>query len=203
MKNLHQIIVTVIIVFVCLGTILPITGAEKPATKPAPKAETAIAPAKPETWDTAIAKVKKDQDALAEVLIAVANDEKRSDEDRRKAIYGLGEIRNKQSLAFLMNNVSLRILMDRMRGAEDFVKLTPCQYMLRKGDWNTAKAILDGLWGKDKTKKDLLLLGSALKRILGSKKLVLVAIDTMTSYRPPQEDNNKNVTFIRTYLAEE
>ena len=149
MKKTHKIIAILVIgAGVCTAMVLPLTGDEKPAPKAkesTPRAEAIIAPAKPETWDTAIAKVKKNQDAIAEILIAVAKDEKRSDEDRRKAIYGLGDLRTKDSLEFLIANVSHKIPMP-FGGESRILKDTPCRYMLWKGDWNTAKAIMRRSW---------------------------------------------------------
>ena len=162
-----------------------------------------IDPVRPDTWDDAATRLTQDREALVEALIAAAKNEKRSNDKRRKAIFLLGDIRNKRSFDFLIEHVSMKIPMTSYLGDADRLKETPGMYVFWQGDWDAAKAIMDSLWGLEKPKKDMLHLGFALKRILRTKKFALAAIDSLTGTRGHRKKNNKNLTFIKTYLTEE
>jgi hypothetical protein len=164
-----------------------------------PTSTTVDAP-RPETWDTEIERIEKETAKIAEEAIRVAKDRKQPAEIRRKAVFTLGKLKTKKSLAFLVDNISLHVPMETIKGDEDTMKETPCMYVLWKGDWNTAKAVLDGLWAKDKTKTELLFFTEILKRILGER-LAVAAVDDAL-FRTRDTQHKKNLTAIKTFLPE-
>ena len=127
-------------------------------------AQTEIHDARPDTREAGIKRANENLSKIAETLIAVVEDEKRTAEEKRKAILLLGKIRDKQSLDFLISNVSMHIPKMKLLGGEALLE-TPCMYALYTGDWNTAKAVLDSL-EKPKSKEDLLRLSAVLESAL-------------------------------------
>jgi hypothetical protein len=88
---------------------------------------------------------------MASGLTAVAQDVKRPDEDRRKAILALGQIHVKESRDFLVKNIKLRIPLRRVGTTEERLLVTPCRYALTEyfdakgSDWNAVPTIFQQL----------------------------------------------------------
>jgi len=165
------------------------------------RAPAAIDLAKPDTWEADVARIKRDQDEIAKALISAIKDKERPIEERRKAVFLLGEVHSKESIDFLIQEVSLRLPMRVVFGDEDSVKETPCFYVLaHKGDWNTARAILYAV-NVPKPPRDLLHLATVLETLL-RKVVAVAAVDQMIE----QETRShtvwwKNLTVIRTHVT--
>lgn len=163
-------------------------------------------PARPETWEPAIAALRKREDRLAEALIAVAEDEKRTADDRRKAIAVLGDLRNARALDFLVAHVALELPLPPGEEKEDRLHRTPCAYALAEGrDWRAAQAIVCGLYEKRLAPRDLMLLAHVLERILG-KDLAVAAVDYRLLQLPASSAHgleHKCLTGLKTYLEHE
>jgi hypothetical protein len=103
--------------------------------------------AKPETWDGSVSEAKDNLNRLANDLILVAKDQKRTSEDRVKAIGLLGRIGNMASLDFLVANSSLFLPLGSGSSREGQLKHTPCLYAIYKcgEDWAAAQAFLRAL----------------------------------------------------------
>ncbi len=167
------------------------SAASKPAERPA------IDAAKPDTWEANINHVTNKLDQIAKALIAVAKDEKRPNEERRKAILLLGKIRNKESLDFLISNVSLRIPVFH---SFELPLETPYRYALCKRDWNIAKAVLDSLKKKPKSKTDLLHLSSVLRATLTKERAIAIVDVELRKLRISENVYKKNLKIVRVYL---
>ncbi len=163
----------------------------------------AIDPARPDTWAAAVAALVRQEYALTDGLITVAKDEKRTPEDRRKAVFTLSALRNRHSLEFLIENVSLKLPMPNNGGQEDPLKEAPCAYVLAEGaDWGTAQAIILCDDDRTRTPRDLMLLAHALELILGKDLAIAAVSDTLQHRVPPIGSWRKNLTGIKTYLQQ-
>jgi len=89
--------------------------------------------------------------------MAVAKDEKRSNDDRRKAVLLLGKIGSPECLEFLIANVTMRVMVAEIAHDRDMDLLNPCKYALSDGDWNVPRAIVQSLH-KPKTKQEMIYL---------------------------------------------
>lgn len=100
---------------------------------------------KPDTWDQAVLEANDHVSRVARALILVAKDEKRTAEDRAKAIGLLGKIGNKESLDFLVSNTSLELSLRVGGGHVESMKRTPCLYAIFMSgrNWAVAQAILE------------------------------------------------------------
>ena len=130
------------------------SGLTVPASQPSPAG---MDPADPKTWEPAIDQCKAALSPIAKALMAIAKDEKRSNDDRRQAVLLLGKIGSPESLEFLIGNVTMIIPMRNTIGPEDMLKETACVYALGEGgvgDWNVPKAIIQSL-RKPKTQEEL------------------------------------------------
>jgi len=166
-----------------------------------PRAPAAIDLAKPETWEAGVARIKQDQEEIAKALISVAKDKERPIEERREAVFLLGEVHSKESIDFLIQEVSLRLPMRILSGDGDFVKETPCFYALAfKGDWNTARAILYAV-NVPKPPRDLLHLYKVLETLLGEDVAVAAVDQTIKQEAQSQSVWRENLTVIRAHLT--
>ncbi len=158
-----------------------------------------IDPANPDTWEASVAAARRNLDSVVNALISIAKDEKRSDEDRRNAIFLLGGMETKESLAFLIDNIGLYLPLRWVKGDEDMLKGKPCQYaMFMGGSWKTAQAIMTSL-DKEKSKPELGRLGFILRTKLGSKFARAVIDEELSRYLTPQR--KKNLEVIRPYAV--
>jgi len=147
---------------------------------------------KPASWSETVA---RSNDQLAEqtkLLIGVAKDVKRPDSERREAIYALAKIGNRESLEYLVSNLTLKLEVGIITGDEDRLKATACVYALRefaKDNWNVAAVIFASL---DGSRSDLQLGYSAsiLKRILGKKAATALIDANLTADLKPNHKSN-------------
>lgn len=178
-----------------------------------------VDPSRPETWEAAVAEVKKQENAVVKALVSVAKDEKRDWEERRKAIFALSGLRTRRSLDYLIANVSLRLPGAMRVTAADLAKELPCKYVLsercdwgteddmhgfppeKRTDWGTAQAIIYGLDDGVRTPSDLMYLSRDLELILG-RELATAAVDLTLKQWVPAGDCpwRRNLTAIHTYL---
>ena len=130
----------------------------------------------PETWEAAVNGAQQHLREVSGALISVAKDEKRSDDDRRTAIFVLGTIDNKESLDFLIENITLVLPIDIGDTEEDRLKMTPCRYALMMGgSWKAGQAVMASL-DAPKSKHERLLLATVLSMCL-TKNVALAAVD--------------------------
>ncbi len=176
-----------------------VSAAALPAINDKDKAK--IDTANPKTWEAAI---EGAQDHIREVsasLISVAKDETRSNDDRRKAIFLLGRIENKESLNFLIENITLYLQMEIVKGDDDTLKETPCAYALRKTrNWKVAQAVFASL-EVPKSKRERIHFAGVLRATLG-KNLGLAAIEEQLhrTPRPITAQRRENLEAICEYL---
>ncbi len=97
-------------------------------------------------WESDARRQMMAHDDLAEKLIAIAEDRKRSHHERRQAILMLGRMGNESSLEYLVANLHVKIpLLLSSGGDGDRILETPCVYALAgfdaRGDrnWNAAR----------------------------------------------------------------
>jgi len=165
-----------------------------------PSTPTAIDPSKPKSWEGAIDKLNDGVRVATQSLSSVAKDKSRTDEERRQAILLLGKVGSKESLEFLVANVSIRIPVPIILGDEDALRETPCLYALtvnHRGNWNAAKVVFDSL-DSQKTKDDLMHLAVVLRRILGPNLSQRIVEDELT--KGPKPERRKNLESIRESL---
>jgi len=155
--------------------------------------------AKPDTWEARVKRANEDIAQIARSLISVAKDKKRPVEERRKAILLLGSVRNKESIEFLIANVSLRLPMRRILGDRDAMLETPCTFVLHQGGWNTAKAVLDSL-AKPRPNADLLRIYGVFKRNLTRKRAIAIVDVELEKLVGSENIYKKNLKTIKTYL---
>ncbi|MDK1031493.1 MAG: hypothetical protein QGD94_05765 [Planctomycetia bacterium] len=194
MKVLSIILVSCFVVgaFAFIG--VGLAAQEKPA------AAKALDPAKPDTWEASVNDARRELGKIAKALIAVAKDEGRSNDDRRKAIFLLGKMGNKESIDFLIANVSLRIPMVFRLTEEAQAKETPCMYVLQKArNWNVAKAILESL-KVQRPQLDLAYLSLALDRIL-TRRVAIAAVE-QRSLQTRNRIWKENLATLKTFLSQ-
>lgn len=202
-----------------LAAVLGAFLAYSAATAEQTAAPAAFDPARPETWDAAVAQIKAQEDDLVRSLIAVAKDHKRDTATRRQAVLTLSNMRNRRSLEFMIANVALPLMGGIAISPGDLAKETPCLYVLshdrdwdmgtsdrgplsgKRTDWNSAQAILFALRNDPRTPNDLMLFAHALEIILGPD-LAVAAVDDTLKQRARNENTvwRKNLTGIKTYL---
>ncbi len=154
--------------------------------------------AKPDAWEAAINRPRKDLSKIAEAFISVGNDQERPPDVRRKAVLLLGKIRDKRSLDFLISNVSMHIPKMKLLGAEALLE-TPCMYALYTGDWNTAKAVLDSL-EKPKSKEDLLRLSAVLESTLTRDHAQAIVDVELAKLISVVNTRKENLKIIKDYM---
>jgi hypothetical protein len=155
---------------------------------------------KPDSWEAVINHARNNLSNLAKILISVAEDKERSNEERRKAIFILGKVGNKESIDFLITYISLRLPMERIKGDEDMLKETPSKYALSEfsvGNWNVAVAILAAL-DTPRPQTDLMNYAFFLKRILGGKSALMLTTHELENN--PETTRRKNLEAIKDLL---
>lgn len=160
----------------------------------------------PQTWEPAVTHAQRNRDGITRILISIAKDEARSDEDRRKGIFLLGEIDSSLSLDFLVENIiAIYLPLKDISGDEDHMKGTPCQYVLSKMDnWKVAQAILSSL-DVPKSKHERIFLTSVFKTRLGKNVAVAVVEEHLFRKVMPKEvasQCKENLEAIRTSLLQ-
>lgn len=153
-----------------------------------------IDPTRPETWQGAVERVRREKDTLVNALVALAKDDKSDTAARQKAVLHLADLRTARALDFLIGNVSLGMQGGIRVSAEDQAKAFPCKYVLseyrpwgvgmdsqgfpprKRTDWGSAQAILLRVRGRPAESTDLMYLASALEIILG-RDLAVSAVD--------------------------
>jgi hypothetical protein len=176
-----------------------VSAAALPAINNKDKAK--IDTANPKTWEAAIEGAQDHIREVSAALISVAKDETRSNDDRRKAIFILGRIENKESLNFLIENVLLHIQMGQIEGDDDYLKQTPCSYALwSTRSWKVAQAVFASL-EVPKSKWERVHFAGVLGSTLG-KNLALAAIEEQLhrTPRPITAQRRENLEAIRDYL---
>ncbi len=159
-----------------------------------------IDPADPASWKAGVAAASRNLDSVVNALVSIAKDEKRSDEDRRNAIFLLGDIETKESLSFLIDNIGLNLRLRLESGDEDRLKGKPCQYaMFMGGSWKTAQAIMASLDGA-KSKPEIRRLGLVLRALLGKRFARAVVDAELSQVRYPTPQRKKNLEGVRPYL---
>jgi hypothetical protein len=165
--------------------------------------ESLIDIANPKTWEAAIDNAQGHIREVSAALISVAKDETRSNDDRRKAIFLLGRIEDKESLNFLVENMALYLQMEIVKGDDDTLKETPCAYALRKTrSWKVAQAVFASL-EVTKSKRERVHFAGVLRATLGQN-LALAAIEEQLhrTPRPITAQRRENLEAIREYLLE-
>ena len=155
----------------------------------------------PKTWEAAITGAQDHIREISAALISVAKDETRSNDDRRKAIFLLGRIENKESLNFLIENVALHVQMETIKGDDDELKETPCAYALwSTRSWKVAQAVFTSLEAP-KSKRERIHLAGVLGSTLGNN-LTLASIEEQLhrTPRPITTQRKENLEAIREYL---
>jgi len=166
-----------------------------------PLAKPFVDTSNPETWETAITDAQHHLCKISAALISVAKDETRSNDDRRKAIFLLGRIDNKESLNFLIENVALYVQMETIKGDDDTLKETPCAYALwSTRSWKVVQAVFGSL-EVSKSKRERINLAGVLGSTLGNN-LILAAIEEQLhrTPRPITAQRKENLEAIRAYL---
>ena len=123
----------IVIASVCLTCAVGVIHGLQPSAGPGLPERVLLAKDEPATWEPAIRKAQGDLDAIGNILMDVALDKERGDEDRRNAIALIGKIGSDKCLDFLVANVSLAIPL-KCFGGGDFTRATPCTYALCFGD---------------------------------------------------------------------
>ena len=183
---------------VCRAESAPADNSKKTVT-PAADEIGRIDPADPASWEASVAAARRNLDSVVDALISIGKDEKRSDEDRRNAIFLLGAMETKESLAFLIDNIGLSLQLDLETGDEDRIKGKPCQYALHMGSWKTAEAILASL---DEPKSaGLGRLGVVLRSKLRSRFARAVIDEELSKARVLTPQRRKNLEAIRPYAV--
>ncbi len=184
------------ILLVCLSMwAIGVCGAGSASDSPLEKPVIDIA--KSDTWEASVKLANDNMGKIAAALIAVAKDEKRPVEERRRAILLLGRIGNRESLGFLIGNVSLRLPINIGSGDEDRLKKTPCLHALCGGDWRAAQAILASL-DEPRSETDLMYLAYPLERIL-FRDVALAAVERQLLQKP-NEVRKKNLQILKKFL---
>jgi len=159
--------------------------------------------ADPASWEARVGAARRNLDNVVDGLILIAKDKERSDEDRRNAIFLLGAMETKESLAFLIDNVGLDLpLRDRFEEI-DMLKGMPCEHALCTGEsWKTAQAVLASL-DEPKSNPELGRLGSVLQTRLGSRFARAVIDEELSKARFLTPQRRKNLEVIRPYAVQE
>jgi len=176
-----------------------VSAAALPAINDKDKAK--IDTTNPKTWEAAITGAQDHIHVVLAALISIAKDETRSNDERRKAIFILGRIDNKESLNFLIENVALRVQMEKIKGDDDMLKETPCAYALRSTrSWKVAQAVFASL-DVSKSNREHNRLAGVLISTLGNN-LALTAIEEQLhrTPRPITAQRRENLEAIRKYL---
>ncbi len=184
---------------VCRAESAPADNSKKTVT-PAADEIGRIDPADPASWEASVAAARRNLDNLVDGLISIGKDEKRSDEDRRNAIFLLGAMETKESLAFLIDNIGLDLQLDMEVGDGDRLKGKPCQYaMFMGGSWKTAQAIWASL---DEPKSaGLGRLGMVLGSKLGRRFARAMIDEELSKARFLTPQRRKNLEVVRRYVA--
>lgn len=155
----------------------------------------------PKTWEAAITGAQDHIHEVSAALISVAKDEILSNDDRRKAIFLLGRIDNKESLNFLIENVALYVQMGDITGDDDMLKETPCAYALwSTRSWKVAQAVFASL-EVPKSKREQIHLAYVLGSTLGNN-LALTAIEEQLhrTPRPITAQRRENLEALKVNL---
>jgi hypothetical protein len=152
---------------------------------------------KPDTWKAAVVKAQGDLDQIGLELMTIAKDDKAPREDRRLAVTLLGELGTRPSLEFLVDNVTLALPLEARRGDEDYARGFPCMYALRTTGWGGAEAIMKSL-GRTRSGEELMLLTTAIRRILGPSLAMAVVDDAISNTR--DAIRTRNLTAMKTHL---
>lgn len=142
----------------------------------------------PEIWDKALGAVREKQSEFVRKLIEIAKDPDRKDKDRDRAVLLLGKIMDPQCIEFFVANIAMEL--PPISGAIfDDARERPCYYVLglaeNRGNWNTAKAILESL-SKQKSDKEMVYLVTIYQQILESNH-ALALVDLELGKRPDPE----------------
>ncbi len=139
-------------------------GGAAPAPRPAVSTPI-LDPKAPRSWAPRVKERKDRLAVIARKLIDVATNERRSDEDRRKAIFALAEIDCPESIDYLLKAVALKI--PPARRTDDRHEDFPCRAALRANkNWNVVRAILDDI-DNPKLKAELEGYAAVLEGVLG------------------------------------
>jgi len=131
--------------------------------------------------------------------MAVAKDEKVAGETRRKAVFLVGSIGTPDALAFLAENIALKIPLGATEEdpGSGFMQ-TPCLYTIRSKGWAGGQAIMHSL-KKTRSSRELMYLSSALQACLGERLARAAVDDALIQTR--ESVRTKNLTAIKTYLG--
>lgn len=155
----------------------------------------------PDTWNATVSEAHNKQRAIAAELINIAGDETESDESRREAIFQLGKVGNRTALEFLVKNVALHLPLERVKGDDDDLKGTPCQYTLVfSGNWRVAQLVIESM-DAPKSKFERIYLAFVLESCLG-KSVAKRVVEEHISRGPYKEtaQRTENLKAIKTIL---
>jgi hypothetical protein len=166
--NLVTVLACVALAALALGA-----GAAPPGDGAAPPLD----PKQPDSWQASVNRARENLGQVTRALIAVARDPARPDGDRRKAIFALGKVGDREALEFLVANIGLQLPVGRVVGDEDRLQETPCYYVLSQAgrawkdkDLNVLGVILDAL-DRPRTETELVYYAEVLRGLLATEKV--------------------------------
>jgi hypothetical protein len=155
---------------------------------------------RPDTWEAVVRNDMLELDRIADKLISVAQDTKRADGDRRRAILLLGEIETPRSTRFLVANIPLVLPIDVMIHDTDMVLGRPCGYALRgidsgKRRWAAVPLMLRALSGPVRRERRVLMDYAAILRTICGRSIArgLVAAELGRCTEPLAKKNLETV----------
>jgi hypothetical protein len=162
---------------------------------------------RPEAWQKSATDSRAQLKKLAEALVVVAKDETRPIPERRQAIFALGKLGNKESLDFLIANITLRLPWGKTVTKLEQLQQDPCMYALfiaRDGDltWNVVQAVLLAL-AKPKSREELMALAWVIDVNLGhgpAQAMMDCQIKFEENRHPPDQVRVGNLKAIREFL---
>jgi methyl coenzyme M reductase subunit C-like uncharacterized protein (methanogenesis marker protein 7) len=143
----------------------------------------------PATWAEAVVAARKHAASVGASLISVAGDETRNIEERRQAIFLLGELKDPDAVRFLIRHVTLALPVGMIGGDEDMLRETPCFMVLYRGDWGMAQAILKEL-DSSYSHEELMHLGTALQNIVKQNLIKPVLDNELANTKAGQKREN-------------
>jgi hypothetical protein len=162
-----------LLLFACTA-LAPSARAGRPGEGPAPPP---LDPLRPDSWEARINQTREGSTQMTRALVAVAGDPARSAEDRRKAVFALAKLGDREALEFLVGNIGLRLPVGEVLSDDDRLRQTPCYYALSQAGrrWkdknlNVLGVILDAL-DRPRTETELVYYAEVLRGLLATEKV--------------------------------
>lgn len=136
-------------------------------------------------WQSTIKKDKSVEIQITKQLIAIAGNDKNSRVIRRRAIFAMGELGNREVHQFLIENSQLHLSpFKSVMDDGDGETIQVCLYVLKRQDWSVVPAILKAL-DVPRSNRQLQTFCSVLNHILNEDVARFLVYSEMKAWEPP------------------